>query len=92
MANQVKAPMYGNIRISPTVIYQGTEGPVDGQRIDFTVAGGVDHYILIPNSDFDPEKIESEVQNWAAKIASVLSMEGPEIELDSNGKPVIPGS
>lgn len=91
-AQPTTAPLYGNVRVAPTVIFGGKDGNVDGYRIDFTVAGGVDHYILVPTSDFDPDDIEDQVADWAQKIAKVLTMEGPLMQLDADGKVMAPSA
>lgn len=91
MADNRTVKLYRVLRVTPTIIYQDEGAPVEGQRIDFTVAGGGDQYILIPNSDFDPMKIDAQVGDWAAKIAAVLSIEGPELQLDEHGHPQPPG-
>ena len=91
MANQVKAPLYSVLGVEPTVI-AGADGRVDGQRISFSV-GGQDKgwYILVPNTDFEPGDVEEKVVTWAAKIAAIMSMQGPDIELDGEGRPVVSG-
>lgn len=89
MADQ---PLYNVLRVTPQTIFDSDAGKsVDVQRVDFTVAGGGNHYVLIPNSDFDADKVEDEVMNWAAKIATVLGMEGPSIQMSDTGKPIPPG-
>ena len=80
--------LYRVMRVSPTMISQDSGPPVDGQRIDFSVAGGGDQYILVPNSDFDPAKIDEQVNDWAARIAAVLTIEGPDVAIDEYGRAV----
>ena len=75
-------------RVSPTVIHQDSGPPAEGQRIDFSVAGAGDQYILVPNTDFDPAKIDEQVGDWAARIAAVLTIEGPEVTIDEYGRAV----
>lgn len=90
MANQQTAPLYKVLAVTPTVIASGGER-VDGQRIDFSVAGkDGGWFILVPNTDFEPGDVEDQVGTWAAKIAAIMSMTGPDIELADNGQPVNP--
>jgi hypothetical protein len=77
--------------ITPTMIYTDN-GSVDGFRIDFSVAGSKDQYILVPRDEFDPDKVNETVADWAAKIAAVLSIEGPDVYIDQHGHPLPPGA
>ena len=84
---QASQPLYRVKRIEPAVIYVGDGPPVDGQRVDFAVAGAPDQYILVPNSDFEPGHVDALIGQWAAKVAATLSLEGPLVTMDANGAP-----
>ncbi len=88
MATNPTQKLYRVKRVSPTIIHADGGPPVEGQRIDFSVAGGGDQYILVPNSDFDPAKIDEQVGDWAARIAAVLTIEGPDVTIDEYGRAV----
>lgn len=83
-------PLYAVIAVTQDQLYDGSGPAKPGYMVEFHVLGQEGHSLFIPMADFTPDTVKAKIEEAASSVAAVLSMAGPDIQMDVNGQPIPP--
>jgi hypothetical protein len=85
---QQPQPLYQPVSIEQITTYDKDHTPIPGVRVHFYVVGGGDQYVDVPEHEFNVKNVQKAIHAKAVEIAKVLSIMGPDVHQDENGRPI----
>lgn len=82
-------PAWSIVSVTDTTIFNRDIGVIQAKRVTFKLYTGQKSYIDIPVDDFNPDNVNSKVDEAATNLFDVMQLQGPQVfEQVSGGPPV----
>lgn len=79
MDTQKKTPIWHITNIRDDTILE-LHGAIKAKRVSIAIAGGVSTDILIPDTEFNPDRVNDMAHKMAMDIINSMGLEGPDMQ------------